>query len=344
MRDRETEIAAAELATFDWIFSDPRATDRPWSNFHDWLAGNDANRLYWINGKAGSGKSTLMKYLVRHQRTKEALQQWADESKLLLSSFFFWYSGRDLQKSQIGLLRALLYSYLKNHRELIPIAVPDTATLQEEDLRTYWTLPRLREALEHLVSQNFFNIKFTFFINGLNEYNGSYNEIINILKQVVTHTNVKVCTSSRPLLAFERAFTTSPRLILQNLTYADISLYVSNKLSNNDRMKTIEIIKPSLRADLTSSIVTKASGVFLWVYLIVGSLLDGLGNYNVGADLKRRLDNLPVELEALYWHMINRVRPQWYLEEGFRLLRIVKVSPERSDCYASLSLRCQKIF
>jgi hypothetical protein len=27
--------------------------------------------------------------------------------------------------------------------------------------------------------------------------------------------------------------------------------------------------------------------------------------------------------------MIDRVRPQWYLEEGFRLLRMVKVSPER---------------
>jgi hypothetical protein len=96
-----------------------------------------------------------------------------------------------------------------------------------------------------------------------------------------------VCASSRPLLAFERAFTTSPRLILQNLTYTDIGLYVSNKLSDNDRMKTIEIVEPGLRADLTSSIVTNASGVFLWVHLVVGSLLDGLGNYDVGADLKR---------------------------------------------------------
>jgi len=326
MRDRETEIAAAESATFAWIFQPPKDSDRPWSDFHKWLNGDQPDRLYWINGKAGSGKSTLMKYLVGHHNTRESLKQWAGGTKLLLSSFFFWYSGHDLQKSQIGLLRALLYSCVSNHRELIPIVAPDTATLWEDELRTYWTLPRLREALERLVLQTFYDIKFAFFIDGLDEYAGSYQDIIDILKQLVSCPNVKVCASSRPLLAFERAFASSPHLILQNLTYDDISVYVSKKLNNNEHMQALEISEPGLGARLTSSIVTKASGVFLWVYLVVGSLLDGLGNYDVGADLKRRLDDLPDELEALYWHMVDRVKPKWYLEEGFRLLRMVKAS------------------
>lgn len=300
MQDREMEIAAAESATFDWIFEDPKAFDRPWSNFHEWLAVNHPDRLYWISGKAGSGKSTLMKYLARHRRTEEALQQWAGSKKLLLSSFFFWHSGLELQRSQIGVLRALLYSCFKNHRELIPIVVPDTATLRRGDLQEYWNLSRLREALERLVSQTFYDIKFAFFFDKLDEYDSSYGDIINILKQLVAHPNVKVCVSSQPLLAFERAFVTSPQLVLQNLTYDDISLYVSNKLGDNERMQALEIVESGLRSDLTSSIVTKASGVFLWVHLVVRSLLDSLGNYDVGADLKRRVDDLPAELEALY--------------------------------------------
>jgi len=46
----------------------------------------------------------------------------------------------------------------------------------------------------------------------------------------------------------------------------------------------------------------------------------------VGDDLRRRLDDLPEELEELYWPMMQRIKPAWYLEEGFRLLRMVKVS------------------
>ena len=47
---------------------------------------------------------------------------------------------------------------------------------------------------------------------------------------------------------------------------------------------------------------------------------------HVGDDLRRRLDDLPEELEELYWLMMQRIKPAWYLEEGFRLLRMVKVS------------------
>lgn len=329
MPHRETEVAVAEAATFDWIFAKPQHRQRSWSDFHHWLVGKDLEspRLYWINGKAGSGKSTLMKHLVRHQKTRSALQAWAGPTKLLLSSFFFWHSGHELQKSQIGLFRALLYDCLKDHRELIPIALSGTENMDANDLVDYWTLAKLQEAFERLVSQTVFDIKFAFFIDGLDEYSGSHGEIAGILKQVSQRSNVKVCVSSRPLLVFERIFDSLPHLILQDLTYDDISLYVNNKLSDHERMRALEDYEPGLRTSLTSAIVGKASGVFLWVHLVVRSLLDGLGNYDVGDDLRRRLDDLPEELEALYWVMVQNVKPAWYLEEGFRLLRMVKASP-----------------
>lgn len=57
---------------------------------------------------------------------------------------------------------------------------------------------------------------------------------------------------------------------------------------------------------------------------MIHSLLEGLGNYDCGADLKRRLHMLPEHLENLYWHMLDRVKPTWYLQQTFRLLLIVK--------------------
>jgi chromatin segregation and condensation protein Rec8/ScpA/Scc1 (kleisin family) len=322
MTDREDDIAEAELATFDWIFEKPRSEERPWSSFQEWLFSGDS--LYWINGKAGSGKSTLMKHLFNHGRCHEALTAWAGDTPLVTASFFFWYNGSDLQKSQIGLLRALLYQCLIDHRELIPMVLADTARIQMTELSQHWSLPRLKSAFIRLLGQKKIPLKICLFIDGLDEYEGDHSEIAELFKSVVGSEQVKVCVSSRPLLVFDRALKSFPGLMLQNLTYDDIKAYVRNRLSTHERMKELECEEPELAPRLTSDIISKASGVFLWVKLVVYSLLEGLGNYDRGADLVRRLEELPEDLEDLYWHMLDRVKPAWYLEEGFRLLLIVK--------------------
>lgn len=54
MYDRETSIAPAHAMTFQWVFeTDPERQAR-WEDFRQWL--EPENQLYWITGKAGSGK------------------------------------------------------------------------------------------------------------------------------------------------------------------------------------------------------------------------------------------------------------------------------------------------
>jgi hypothetical protein len=123
MSERYNRIVEAHAATFQWIFKDPAAEDRPWSNFAQWL--KDGEGIYWINGKAGSGKSTLMRYIYDHKQTKDLLRAWCGELPLIVASFFFWTSGATDLKSQNGLLRSLLHQLLSQHRDLIPIILPD---------------------------------------------------------------------------------------------------------------------------------------------------------------------------------------------------------------------------
>jgi hypothetical protein len=118
MVDREEEIHQAERATFEWIYRDPRSEDMPWDNFAEWLQHGD--NLYWITGKPGSGKSTLMKYLFCNIRSIDHLRRWSNGEELVVAGFFLWNSGGDLQKTQNGLLRSLLHQCLARHRELIP--------------------------------------------------------------------------------------------------------------------------------------------------------------------------------------------------------------------------------
>jgi len=67
IKDRHDRISEAHGMTFQWIYGDPRPGDRPWTDLSHWLESNRS--LYWITGKAGSGKSTLMKYLYNDERT-----------------------------------------------------------------------------------------------------------------------------------------------------------------------------------------------------------------------------------------------------------------------------------
>ncbi len=107
--DRLQEIPEAHRQTFNWIFQDPKETKGSWSSFKDWLM--DGSGIYWVKGKAGSGKSTLMKFLVEDKRTKMLL---LDESRpVTVANFFFWNAGGDLQKSKAGLLRSLLHQCLE---------------------------------------------------------------------------------------------------------------------------------------------------------------------------------------------------------------------------------------
>jgi hypothetical protein len=61
MEDREGRIAEAYESKFEWVFRNDEREVQKWYSFRSWLEGED--QIYWITGKPGSGKSTLMKYI-----------------------------------------------------------------------------------------------------------------------------------------------------------------------------------------------------------------------------------------------------------------------------------------
>lgn len=124
--ERYESVSEAHQKTFEWIFDPIDDSDDPdrahWSDFVTWLRTGDG--IYWINGKAGSGKSTLMKFIYEDPRTQEHLKIWGGEIPVHTAMFFFWYRGTKLQKSQDGLLRSLLYAVLQQMPELVPFVLP----------------------------------------------------------------------------------------------------------------------------------------------------------------------------------------------------------------------------
>jgi len=72
-----------------------------------------------MNGKAGSGKSTLMRYVIENRMTNDHLDIWSGTEALVTGAFFFWSSGTEEQRSYTGLLRTLLYDMLLQYPEFL---------------------------------------------------------------------------------------------------------------------------------------------------------------------------------------------------------------------------------
>ncbi|KAF4447623.1 ribonuclease p mrp subunit [Fusarium albosuccineum] len=113
--DAHKSISKFGKSTYDWIFEDGKV------GFHEWLFQSKSG-LFWINGKAGSGKSTLMKFIANQLPSRiRSLRSDSGTDLLPLesASFFFWAAGTTRQKSHQGLFRTILYNLLSNHHYFV---------------------------------------------------------------------------------------------------------------------------------------------------------------------------------------------------------------------------------
>jgi hypothetical protein len=288
LRDRLEEVAEAHRSTFSWLLG--QSNQRVYSSFPKWLT--QGGGIYWINGKAGSGKSTLMRFLFDHPECKRLLQVWANGVPTEIAAFFFWNSGTVEQRSQSGLLRSLLYEVIRKHRELIPLVFSErwslAGTLGVDKISEHplepWSLSELKRAFQRFVYQQQISLKVVLFIDGLDEYSGDHLEMIQLFQSISALPNIKVCVSSRPLLVFEDAFSDTSSLKLQDLTRSDIETYINDKLIADSRMIRFSQNSPEVQ-QLVREITNNAGGVFLWVILVVKTLLDGLQNRDRISDL-----------------------------------------------------------
>lgn len=312
MRMRESNIAIAHIKTFDWIM-EPRMSignEVSQNHFIDWLRYKSG--IFWISGKPGSGKSTLMKYLVNHPNMKSSLRIWASHQVLVTGYFFFWNAGKPMQKSQQGLLQSLLFEVLRQCPSLIGTTFPSRwKDLQGQKgnrhVLTDWTLDELKGGFKRLVKVDITSAKFCFFIDGLDEYDGYSTDITETLDDFTTSAHVKICLSSRPWPAFQTAYGDPTRsLKLQDLTRNDIRLYVREKLEEHKTFILLKNEDPRYMI-LVEEIVEKAKGVFLWVVLVVQSFKEGISNADSTSILTKRLRELPSDLDKFFRHILGQV-------------------------------------
>ncbi|KAM0558018.1 hypothetical protein ACHAPJ_005185 [Fusarium lateritium] len=315
MHDRESQVTEAHAKTLDWIF-DNSAIEQPLrqkfrDSFVSWLNGSQLGPIYWITGKPGSGKSTLMRYLSQHPVATYYLRRWAGKNRVSTAGFFFWTSGSRQQRSQTGLLRYLLHQLLSSEPELIEKTFPSLwtqlrqmSTKDRVNFALDWTVSDLQTAFHSFLDAALSQMNVCLFIDGLDEFDGDHHQIIDFFKGLTTRQNgqsLKLCLSSRPWDVFEEAFGTSvPNTKLQDLSYEDMYRYAKDTLKTNAQLRKLIKQNQDLTHALIISIVEQADGVFLWVRLAVERMLAAFQKSNELEALETTLKNLPTELDDLF--------------------------------------------
>ena len=308
---RQEQIADAHGKTFQWMFDASPSAFRPWDNFVEWL--ENGKGTYWINGKLGSGKSTLMSYICQDARTSEALAKWGGIG-VITPQFFFWNPGSHLQKSIEGLLRSLIYQILQERPDLGPL-VASGGKLET------WTDRRLHTSFRRITQDSSLRrSKLCLFIDGLDEFAGDQSSLINLVRSITDGQDVKVCLSSRPHIIFEEAFSSSCTLKLQDLTRADIERYTFDKIQSLPNAQSLSLRDGEIISRIACEIVQRANGVFLWVSLAVKDQLEGLRNDDDPGTLWERLQTMPTEIVDVYVHLLEKIS-KFYKAETAQILR-----------------------
>ena len=284
------------------------------ARFPGWL--KSSSQIFWISGKAGAGKTTLMKYLIANRKRLDDLQgpQGKDEHDnllkgrplngrgLILASHFFDHEGEQLSKSSTGFLQSLVFQLLRARPQLFEIILPR----YEEMKRTYstvsWRLPDLEVAFKTMLRHAECG-PVMFFIDAMDEATGSFDDLVELFKvsALISSSNARFCISSRPSADFSfQAADPKAQLRLDEHTTQDILQFIN---------KSFEEISLRFKIDygtLIRQISVKAENVFLWARLVVEDLLRAARRKETVERLQRRLVEMPVQLDTFYQRMLDQ--------------------------------------
>lgn len=266
--------------------------------------------LFWIRGVPGAGKSVLMKSATRMMQ--------CSQSRSAVVHFFCQGIGTPLQKTPVGVFRALLNSLLQffpDHLDRLK------ATFQERQTRFgpnkwEWDEDELRQVMFDALTSSTKSQPIIIFVDALDECGETpARQLIEFFRRIEDAAqdegaSVKICFSSRSY----------PNLGLSEIPGISVEEYNRKDIRTVVRRSLLEITPIKIRQEIESKILSKARGVFQWAVLVANGVAQKDRDGVRDDELFKIVDNIPEGLDQLYTTIINGVRPvEKY--QAFKLLR-----------------------
>lgn len=278
MDARQMSIKQAHAKTCRWFLKDPE--------YLQWSKNDGAQSegsFLWIKGKPGAGKSTLMKFLLKQTRRSR--------SEGIIISFFFNARGEDMEKTTLGLYQSLLVQLLEVRPGLQSILD------RFRNGQPQWCVEILQEIFEEAV-EGLDETSLVCFIDALDEcQEQEVRDMIRFLSELSdAKSRLRVCFASRhyPHITIPKGRS----IVLEDKSehQEDIAKYIDNSL---------HIGGGKLSQQIRSELQEKASGVFMWVVLVV-DILNKECDTGHKHTLRNRLRQIPGDLHALFRDILTR--------------------------------------
>ncbi len=260
-----------------------------------------------------------MKFAMRDPRmtkllTSDDMEQWA------LAAFFFHDRGSEKQKTLNGMLQELLRSILQQIPALSPYVLPSYIELVRSQ-RTRcpsWDFSSLKSALVSLFEQRHVKIRILLLLDALDEHQGDNDLLASLLKSLVDKSDnkcvrLKMCLASRSWTVFQQHFGSCPGFSIHDHTREDIMTYIRARLEPCGPQEMHQLGHDSM-TPLADLVATRASGVFIWVRLVVDMLAKGIQDGTPHRTLEDKVNKIPRELRDLYADTLRRIESEYSLE------------------------------
>jgi len=335
--EREETISNAVSNSYAWIFDRvPAQVDGKclWGSFPDWLEA-DSDAIYWITGKPGSGKSTMLKHILQQSALDTHVHKWARGMPLLVVRYFAWAAGTDSQKSILGLKRAILLQVLTQQPQLLTkiatrrLAFYGAIIQLDRQMERGWEDWEVEESFTSLLSEAGHSIRLAVFIDGLDEFDALEKDVVELVASIAKASpdGIKICVASRELVEFADAYGHEPKVRMSQVNKRDMQLFVNTHFDCCKAWSAeIKVSLPEGASTFLDDIVDRAAGVFIWLRLVVETLVQSATQGASLWELQNILDELPDDISQLYDNIWAKIPPKLQ-EKGARLIRLVRVSP-----------------
>ncbi|MCJ1345407.1 hypothetical protein MMC31_003614 [Peltigera leucophlebia] len=290
MNNRGIDIEQAADGTCIWLFAH--------KTYRQWLFQDQG--LLWISGKPGSGKSTLMKYVLQAIQQGESMSF----SKPVTLSFFFHGRGVELQKTPLGLFRSLLHQLLKKFPAPLYEVVQTFQSNCKDMEKWEWHQKDLQRLLKACLPKVLEECAVRILVDALDECGEvAARELVTYFQDLLSWCSsakrgLSICFSCRhyPVVAIGGGL----ELCVEHENHSDIRRYIEEKL------------QPAIQNDeelqeLQDEIFNRSSCIFQWVVLVLDR---AIWQHREGYSLPYILEQLyktPAGLDSLYKDILQRL-------------------------------------
>ncbi|KAK4075235.1 hypothetical protein Purlil1_12725 [Purpureocillium lilacinum] len=276
---------------YKWILQ----TDE-YKKFTNWYADEDEcsqQRLLWVKGPSGTGKTMLMIGIIRELSRQSAVLAPA-------LSFFICQGTNTSLNSATAVLRSLIWLLLIQQPNLISHLLPKYEQRGAEFFTDQNAFFALSEAFRNILQDPHLPPVYLA-VDALDECETDLPRLIELISASLTLTDrVKWVVSSRPTVQLKTSSTASSLVELDAQRLEEpVKIYISHKLA---KLKTRKGYSDATLAQISDELHQRAENTFLWVALVCKRLESEYG-WNAVKIIKQ----MPPGLPKLYEHMMAKL-------------------------------------